>query len=350
MSDAGQTSRSMGMAEALRDAMRIAMRADPTVFLLGEDIGVPGGFGGGFTVTLGLAEEFGRDRVIDTPISEGAIVGAAVGAAMAGSRPVAEMQYGDFVFCAMDQVVNQAAKMRYMSNGQISVPMVLRLPVGASQRGAQHGQSSEAWFMHTPGLKVACPATPYDAKGMLIAAIRDDNPVVFLEHKLLYGGKGTRKESARISLGTEVPDGDYEIPLGTVTGRRQGRDITILANMLMVHRALAAAERLAASGIDAEVIDVRCLVPLDMATVEASVRKTGRLLIVEEDHLTGGWGAEVAARIADAAFSYLRAPIRRVAGPDTPIPCAPALERAWVPDTDRITAAAVDLCQKGSPG
>ncbi len=350
MSDAGQTSRSMGMAEALRDAMRIAMRADPTVFLLGEDIGVPGGFGGGFTVTLGLAEEFGRDRVIDTPISEGAIVGAAVGAAMAGSRPVAEMQYGDFVFCAMDQVVNQAAKMRYMSNGQISVPMVLRLPVGASQRGAQHGQSSEAWFMHTPGLKVACPATPYDAKGMLIAAIRDDNPVVFLEHKLLYGGKGTRKESARISLGTEVPDGDYEIPLGTVTGRRQGRDITILANMLMVHRALAAAERLAASGIDAEVIDVRCLVPLDMATVEASVRKTGRLLIVEEDHLTGGWGAEVAARIADAAFSYLRAPIRRVAGPDTPIPCAPALERAWVPDTDRITAAAVDLCRRGSPG
>jgi pyruvate dehydrogenase E1 component beta subunit len=350
MSDAGQTSRSMGMAEALRDAMRIAMRADPTVFLLGEDIGVPGGFGGGFTVTLGLAEEFGRDRVIDTPISEGAIVGAAVGAAMAGSRPVAEMQYGDFVFCAMDQVVNQAAKMCYMSNGQISVPMVLRLPVGASQRGAQHGQSSEAWFMHTPGLKVACPATPYDAKGMLIAAIRDDNPVVFLEHKLLYGGKGTRKESARISLGTEVPDGDYEIALGTVTGRRQGRDITILANMLMVHRALAAAERLAASGIDAEVIDVRCLVPLDMATVEASVRKTGRLLIVEEDHLTGGWGAEVAARIADAAFSYLRAPIRRVAGPDTPIPCAPALERAWVPDTDRITAAAVDLCRRGSPG
>jgi acetoin:2,6-dichlorophenolindophenol oxidoreductase subunit beta len=348
MSDAGPTWRSMGMAEALRDALRIAMRADPTVFLLGEDIGVPGGFGGGFTVTLGLAEEFGRDRVIDTPISENAIVGVAIGAAMAGNRPVAEMQYGDFVFCAMDQVVNQAAKMHYMSNGQIRVPMVLRLPVGASQRGAQHGQSTEAWFMHTPGLKVACPATPYDAKGMLIAAIRDDNPVIFLEHKLLYGGKGARKESARISLGTEVPDGDYEIPLGTVTGRRQGGDITIVANMLMVHRALAAAERLAASGIDGEVIDVRCLVPLDMTTIEASVRKTGRLLIVEEDHLTGGWGAEVAARIADVAFSSLRAPIRRVAGPDTPIPCAPALERAWVPDIDRITAAAVDLCR--TPG
>jgi pyruvate dehydrogenase E1 component beta subunit len=343
MNDAGAPTRPMGMAEALRDAMRIAMRTDPTVFLLGEDIGVSGGFGGGFTVTLGLAEEFGRERVIDTPISEGAIVGAAVGAAMAGSRPVAEMQYGDFVFCAMDQVVNQAAKMRYMSNGSVRVPMVLRLPVGASQRGAQHGQSSEAWFMHTPGLKVACPATPYDAKGMLIAAIRDDNPVIFLEHKLLYGGKGTRKETAQISLGTEVPDGDYEIQLGTVAVRRAGRDLTMLANMLMVHRALAAAERLAEAGIDAEVIDVRCLVPLDIATIEDSVRRTGRALIVEEDHLTGGWGAEIAARIADAVFSNLRAPIRRVAGPDTPIPCAPALERAWVPDVDRITAAAVAL-------
>ena len=230
----------MGMAEALRDAMRIAMRADPTVFLLGEDIGVPGGFGGGFTVTLGLSDEFGRDRVIDTPISEAAIVGAAVGAAMAGMRPVAEMQYGDFVFCAMDQVVNQAAKMHYMSNGQVRVPMVLRLPVGASQRGAQHGQSTEALFMHTPGLKVVCPSTPYDAKGLLLAAIRDDNPVIFLEHKLLYGGKGARKESASIALGTDVPEGDYEVPLGT--GRAcagEGTDLTILANMLMVHRALA---------------------------------------------------------------------------------------------------------------
>jgi acetoin:2,6-dichlorophenolindophenol oxidoreductase subunit beta len=335
----------MGMAEALREALRIAMRTDPAVFLLGEDIGVPGGFGGGFTVTLGLAEEFGRDRIIDTPISEGAIVGAAVGAAMAGSRPVAEMQYGDFVFCAMDQVVNQAAKIHYMSNGQIRVPMVLRLPVGASQRGAQHGQSSEAWFMHTPGLKVACPASPYDAKGMLIAAIRDDNPVMFLEHKLLYGAKGTRKEGEQMSFGTEVPEGGYEIQLGTVATRREGHDITILANMLMVHRTLAAAEKLAAAGIEAEVIDIRCLVPLDMTAIVASVTKTGRLLIVEEDHLTGGWGAEIAARIADAAFAQLRDPIRRVAGPDTPIPCAPALERAWVPDANRIVSAAADLCR-----
>jgi pyruvate/2-oxoglutarate/acetoin dehydrogenase E1 component len=335
--------RKMGMAEALRDAMRIAMRTDPRVFLLGEDIGVPGGFGGGFTVTLGLSDEFGRARVIDTPISEGAIVGAAVGAAMAGMRPVAEMQYGDFVFCAMDQVVNQAAKMHYMSNGQVRVPMVLRLPVGASQRGAQHGQSSEAWFMHTPGLKVVCPATPYDAKGLLLAAIRDENPVVFLEHKLLYGGKGTRKESASIALGTEVPDGDYEIPLGNLAMRREGNDLTILANMLMVHRALSAAEQLAESGIDAEVIDVRSLVPLDMAFIERSVAKTGRLLIVEEDHLTGGWGAEVAAQIAERAFHHLRAPIRRVAGADTPIPCAPALERVFVPDVSRIVTAAMSM-------
>ena len=340
MNDLASPTKRMGMAEALRDAMRVAMRADPRVLLIGEDIGVPGGFGGGFTVTLGLSDEFGRARVIDTPISEGAIVGAAVGAAMVGMRPVAEMQYGDFVFCAMDQVVNQAAKMHYMSNGQVSVPMVLRLPVGASERGAQHGQSTEAFFMHTPGLKVVCPATPYDAKGLLLAAIRDDNPVVFLEHKLLYGGKGTRRESASISLGTDVPAGDYEVALGTVAVRREGRDLTVLANMLMVHRALGAAARLAERGIDAEIIDVRSLVPLDIEAIERSVAKTGRLLIVEEDHLTGGWGAEVAALIAERAFHRLRGPIRRVAGPDTPIPCAASLERVFVPDAERIVSAA----------
>jgi pyruvate/2-oxoglutarate/acetoin dehydrogenase E1 component len=333
----------MGMAEALRDAMRIAMQTDPTVFLLGEDIGVSGGFGGGFTVTLGLSDEFSHERVIDTPISEGAIVGAAVGAAMAGSRPVAEMQYGDFVFCAMDQVVNQAAKMHYMSNGQVRVPMVLRLPVGASQRGAQHGQCTESFFTHTPGLKVVCPSTPYDAKGLLLAAIRDDNPVIFLEHKLLYGGKGTRKESASVSLGTDVPTDDYEVPLGTVAIRREGTDITILANMLMVHRALSAAEQLAAQGIEAEVIDVRCLVPLDIETIEQSVQKTSRLLIVEEDHLTGGWGAEVAALIAERALHYLDAPIKRVAAPDTPLPCAASLERVFVPSVERIVSTAISM-------
>lgn len=329
----------MSMAEALRDAMRVAMKSDPSVFLMGEDIGVPGGFGGGFTVTLGLSDEFGRERVIDTPISEGAIVGAAVGAAMAGTRPVAEMQYGDFVFCAMDQVVNQAAKMHYMSNGQVSVPMVLRLPVGASQRGAQHGQCTEAMFMHTPGLKVVCPSTPYDAKGLLLAAIRDDNPVIFLEHKLLYGGKG-RKESASLATGTEVPTDDYEIPLGTVEVRRPGSHVTIAANMLMVHRALAAAETLASEGVDAEVIDVRCLVPLDVDTLEKSVTKTGRLMIVEEDNLTGGWGAEVAAVIGERAFDYLTTPIRRIAAPDSPLPCAAVLEQAYVPSVDRIITTA----------
>ncbi|HWB14354.1 MAG TPA: alpha-ketoacid dehydrogenase subunit beta [Gemmataceae bacterium] len=342
MTTTAATSR-MSMAEALRDAMRIAMQTDPTVFLLGEDIGVTGGFGGGFTVTLGLSDEFGHERVIDTPISEGAIVGAAVGAAMAGARPVAEMQYGDFVFCAMDQVVNQAAKMHYMSNGQVCVPLVLRLPVGASQRGAQHGQCTESFFTHTPGLKVVCPATPYDAKGMLLAAIRDDNPVIFLEHKLLYGGKGSRKESASVLFGTDVPTDDYEIPLGTVAVRREGTDVTIVANMLMVHRALSAAELLSEQGIEAEVIDVRSLVPLDIKTIEQSVQKTSRLLIVEEDHLTGGWGAEVSALTAERALHYLDAPILRVAAPDTPLPCAASLERVFVPSVERIVSTASSL-------
>jgi acetoin:2,6-dichlorophenolindophenol oxidoreductase subunit beta len=337
--------RPMGMAEALRDAMRIAMKSDPRVFLIGEDIGVKGGFGGGFTVTLGLSDEFDPERVVDTPISEGAIVGAAVGAAMVGMRPVAEMQYGDFVFCAMDQVVNQAAKMRYMSNGQVRVPMVLRLPVGASQRGAQHGQSTEALFMHTPGLKVVCPSTPRDAKGMLLAAIRDDNPVIFLEHKLLYGGKGTRRESASISFGVDVPEGDYTVPLGPAAIRRPGSDVTLLANMLMVHRAHSAAERLATSGIDVEVIDMRSLTPLDMETVAVSLAKTGRLLVVEEDNLTCGWGAEVLARVAESHSHLLKRPMRRVASPDTPLPCATILERAYVPDVEKITAAVRGLLE-----
>jgi pyruvate/2-oxoglutarate/acetoin dehydrogenase E1 component/TPP-dependent pyruvate/acetoin dehydrogenase alpha subunit len=339
----GRSARRLTMAEALRDGLAVALRGDPTVFLLGEDLGVPGGFGGGFTVTLGLAEEFGHERVMDTPISEAAIVGAAVGAAMTGMRPVAEMQYGDFVFGAMDQVVNQAAKMHYMSDGRVSVPLVLRLPVGASQRGAQHGQSTEAYFLHTPGLKVVCPSNPYDAKGLLLAAIRDRNPVVFLEHKLLYGGKGGRKETASVDLTADVPADDYEVPLGTVAVRRPGSDLTILANMLMVHRTLEAADRLAREGIDAEVIDVRCLVPLDLETLRASAEKTGRVLIVEEDNLTGGWGAEVAARLGECAFGYLDAPITRLAAPDTPLPCAPTLERAYVPSVDHITAAAREL-------
>src|SRR5579864_3611954 len=236
--DTETNAKRMGMAEALRDAMRVAMRADPRVFLIGEDIGIPRGFGGGFTVTLGLSDEFGHDRVMDTPISEAAIVGAAVGAAMVGMRPIAEMQFGDFVFCAMDQVVNQAAKMHYMSNGQVSVPLVLRLPVGATTRGAQHGQCTEAFFMHTPGLKVVCPSNPYDAKGLLVSAIFDNDPVVFLEHKRLYGSKGGRREKTSMDIAAEVPEELYEVPLGTAAISRPGRDVTILANMLMVHYAL----------------------------------------------------------------------------------------------------------------
>jgi acetoin:2,6-dichlorophenolindophenol oxidoreductase subunit beta len=337
------SARSMTMAEALRDAMRLAMKRDPAVFLLGQDIGISGGFGGGFTVTLGLSDEFGHDRVMDTPISETAIVGAAVGAAMVGMRPVAEMQYGDFVFCAMDQVVNQAAKMCYMSNGQVMVPMVLRLPVGASSRGAQHGQCTESFFMHTPGLKVVCPSTPYDAKGLMLAAIRDDDPVIFLEHKKLYGARGGRKEKTSLELTDAVPEEEYEIPLGSVAVRRSGSDVTILANMLMVHRALLAAEQLERDGISAEVIDVRCLVPLDTDTLARSAHKTSRVLIVEEDNLTGGWGAEVAARLAHDVFHYLDKPIERVAAPDTPLPCSAALEEVYVPSVGRVARAARGL-------
>jgi pyruvate dehydrogenase E1 component beta subunit len=334
------TTRSASFAEALRDAMRLAMLRDSSVFLLGQDIGIPGGFGGGFTVTLGLSDEFGHDRVMDTPISEAAIVGAAVGAAMVGMRPIAEMQYGDFVFCAMDQVINQAAKMHYMSNGQVSVPLVLRLPVGATTRGAQHGQCTEAFFMHTPGLKVVCPSTPYDAKGLLLAAISDNNPIVFLEHKRLYGAKGGRREKSPIDVTADVPEEAYEIPLGSVAVRREGSDVTILANMLMVHYALAAAEELGREGIRAEVIDVRCLVPLDLEVLADSAKRTGRVLIVEEDNLTGGWGAEVAARLSEAAFYNLDKPIARVAAPDIPIPCSPVLEKAYVPGVEEIVRAA----------
>ncbi len=337
--------REMTMAEALRDAMRVAFAKDPTVFLIGEDIGIPGGFGGGFTVTLGLSDEFGHERVMDTPLSEIAIIGASVGAAMVGMRPVAEMQYGDFVFCGMDQVINQAAKMRYMSNGQVSVPMVLRLPVGATRRGAQHAQCTEAYFMHTPGLKVVCPSNPYDAKGLLLASIWDDDPVIFLEHKLLYGGKGGRKEKTSVDPVMAVPEGEYIVPLGSVKVVREGTDVTILSNMMMVYRALDAAGQLAAEGISAEVIDVRCLVPLDIQTLVESARKTARVLIVEEDNLTGGWGAEVAARLSHEAFYYLDAPITRVAAPDTPAPTAPALEAVYLPSVEAVVKAARDLVE-----
>ncbi len=333
----------MSIAESLRQAIREEMARDERVFCIGEDIGIEGGFGGAFTVTLGLSEEFGHDRIIDTPISEIAIAGVAVGAALAGMRPIADVQYGDFLFCMMDQLANQAAKMRYMSGGQVSVPMVMRAPVGATARGAQHAQSLEAFFTHIPGLKVVAPATAYDAKGLLKSAVRDDNPVLVFEHKLLYGSKGPRSERGALSPRGEVPEEEYLVPIGEAIVRREGQDVTIVGKLLTVYRALAAADTLSKQGIEAEVIDPRTLVPLDKELILDSVRKTGRLVIAEEDNLTGGWAADVAAIVAEEAFMWLDAPIKRVSAPDVPPPFAPVLEREYVPSAEKIVAAAQSL-------
>jgi pyruvate/2-oxoglutarate/acetoin dehydrogenase E1 component len=342
--DTGAQTRKLTMVEALREALREEMRRDERVILLGEDIGVEGGFGGAFTVTLGLEKEFGHNRVLDTPISEAAIAGVAAGAAMGGLLPVADVQYADFLFLAMDQLANQAAKMRYMSGGKIAVPMVFRAPVGATTRGAQHGQSLEAFFIHVPGLKVVCPSNPYDAKGLLKTAIRDPNPVIFFEHKLLYGSKGSRAEAGGLQLLADVPEEEYLIPFGQAKVVREGRDVTIVANLLMVHKSIQAAKDLEDSGIDAEVIDVRTLVPFDNQTIFHSVQKTGRLIIVEESNVTGGWGAEVAARVADACIGYLDGPVRRVAAPDTPVPFAPVMENYYIPSVERIVASVREVC------
>ena len=326
----------MNIAEALRQAIREEMARDPRVFCIGEDIGIKGGFGGAFTVTLGLSEEFGHERILDTPISEAGIVGVAIGAAMAGLRPIADVQYGDFLFCAMDQLANQAAKMTYMSGGTVKVPMVMRVPVGATSRGPQHAQSLEAFFTHIPGLKVLAPSTAYDAKGLLKSAVRDDNPVLIFEHKLLYGSKGPRSERGALSPIVEVPDEEYLVPIGEGIIRREGGDVTIVGKLLTMYRALAAAERLAQEGIEAEVIDPRTLVPLDKELILESVRKTGRLVIVEEDNLTGGWAADIAAIVAEEAFFWLDAPIKRVSAPDTPAPFAPVMEQFYVPSKERV--------------
>jgi pyruvate dehydrogenase E1 component beta subunit len=333
----------MTIAEALRQAIREEMRRDERVFCIGEDIGIEGGFGGAFTVTLGLSEEFGHDRIMDTPVSETAIAGVAIGAALAGLRPIADVQYGDFVFCMMDQLVNQAAKLTYMSGGQVHVPMVLRLPVGATHRGTQHAQSVEAFFTHVPGLKVVAPATAYDAKALLKSAVRDENPVLVFEHKLLYGTKGFRAEAGALSPVGEVPDDEYLVPIGIGAIRREGTDVTIVAKLLMLYKALAAAEVLAKEGISAEVIDPRTLIPLDKELISKSVQKTGRIVIVEEDSLTGGWAAEVAAWIAEVGFDYLDTPVKRVSAPDTPAPFAPVMERFYVPDENKVIAAVREI-------
>ncbi len=331
--------RTLTIVEALRDALREEMRRDPRVICIGEDIATPGGWGGAFTVTLGLADEFGFDRMIDTPISEAGFAGVAIGAAIGGLRPVADVQYGDFLFCMMDQLSNQAAKLRYMSGGKLTVPMVMRAPVGATTRAAQHGQSLEGLFLQVPGLKIACPSTAYDAKGLLKTAIRDDNPVLFFEHKLLYGSKGNRAEHGALSAAGPVPEEEYTIPFGQAVVRREGRDVTILGKLVTVYRALEAAELLSAEGIEAEVIDPRTLRPFDWETLYASLRKTGRLVIVDECPPMGGWASEVSATVMENAFDELDAPVLRVSPPDTPVPFAPEMERFYLPDAQKIAHA-----------
>jgi len=332
--EAASQVRELSYAEAIREALGQAMEADPRVFLFGEDVGV---YGGAFGVSGDLFHRFGQDRVLDTPISELGIAGAAVGAALTGMRPVLEIQFSDFITLAMEQIVNQAAKIRFMFGGKASVPMVVRLPGGSGTgAAAQHSQSLEAWFAHVPGLKVVQPSTPHDAKGLLLAAIDDPNPVLIFEHKLLYKTRGP------------VPSEPYRVPLGRAVVRREGRDLTIVATSIMALRAAAAAERLAADGIDAEVIDLRCIRPIDTETLVASVSKTHRLMVVYEGVKTMGIGAEIAARIAESdAFDYLDAPIVRLGGADTPIPYNPVLEKAAVPQEDDIVAAAQRLVRHG---
>ena len=331
----------LSIADALKSAIAEEMRRDPLVFCLGQDVDIPGGMGGAFTVTKGLGEEFGYERVLNTPISEIMLAGVSVGSAMMGMRPVADLQYSDFLFCMMDQLVNQAAKMCYMSGGKVHVPMVMRAPCGASNRGAQHAQSPESLFTHVPGLKVICPSTAYDAKGLMKQAIRDDNPVLVLEHKLLYGCK--RKEKDAISTIGEVPDEDYVIEFGKAAIRREGKDITIVANLLMSYKTLEAAELLEQEGISCEVIDPRTLVPFDYETVVNSLKKTGRLMIVHEDNYNCGWGAQLGSWVAENQIFLLDAPIVRVAAYDTPIPFSPVLENYVIPSKERIVEEARKL-------
>jgi len=328
-SPAGVAAREITYAEAIAEALRMEMRLDPRVFVMGEDVGAFGGLFGG---TKGLLDEFGPERVRDTPISEAALIGAGVGAALTGMRPMVEIQFMDFTACAMDQIVNQAAKIRFMLGGKANVPLVIRTPYGTGLKlASQHSQSLEAWFVHTPGLLVAMPSTPADAKGLLVAALRDPNPVIFLEHKLLYPTRGP------------VPEEQYTIPFGQAEIRRPGKDVSIVATGLMVSKALAAAETLAAEGIEAEVVDPRTLVPLDKAAIIGSVKKTGRLVVVHEAVKRGGFGGEIAGIVAEEAFDFLDAPIKRVAGRNVPIAFNELLERKAVPDVEDIAAAVRSL-------
>jgi pyruvate dehydrogenase E1 component beta subunit len=336
--------RRLGIAAALREAIAEEMERDPRVFCIGEDIAVPGGWGGAFTVTLGLEERF-PERMINTPIAELGFFGVACGAAMMGMRPIADVQYADFLLLAFDQIVNNVAKMRYMSGGQVTIPMVMRAPVGATGRGSQHAQSVERYFIGVPGLKVVAVSDAHSAKGMLKAAVRDDDPVLIFEHKLLYGSKGMRAESGAVDATSDIPEGDYTVPLEQAAVWRDGQDVTILAWLLMLHFSAQAAEQLANEGVNAEVIDVRSLSPLDYETIGESVRKTGRVVIVEEGPRTGSVSAEIAAGILERFGDYLRCPIRRVASADVPVPFTPVLENAYRPDVPRIVSAVRDVMQ-----
>lgn len=322
--------RELTYAEALREGLQQVMEKDDSVFLIGEDIGV---YGGAFGVTAGLVDVFGEERVRDTPISEAAIAGAVLGAALTGMRPVGEIQFMDFVVLSMEQIVQQAAKVRFMFGGKAKAPFVLRMPSGSGTgAAAQHSQSLENWFVHVPGLKVVMPSNPYDAKGLLVSAIYDDNPVIFIEGKLLYKTKG------------HVPEELYEVPLSNTAITREGKDLTIVANSTMVQRSLEASEQLAEEGIEVEIIDPRTLMPLDEGPIIQSVKKTGRALIVHEAVGTGGFGGEIAARIAGSeAFDYLDAPIRRLTGMDIPIPYNRTLEYHAVPQIENIVEEARNI-------
>lgn len=311
--------------QAIRDALAEEMRIDDRVFVMGEDVGC---YGGSFKVTKGLWEEFGEERVRDTPITEAGFVGTGVGAALTGMRPVVEVMFCDFTTIAMDQLVNQAAKLRYMTAGQVEVPLVIRSTMGGGKSGAaQHSQSLHAWFAHVPGLKVVAPATPHDVKGMLKAAIRDPNPVIFFEHKLLYNLKGS------------VPEQDYTVPLGKADIKRSGEDVTVVANSLMVHEALRAAEALESDGISVEVIDLRSFYPIDLDTLTESVCRTNRAVVVDEGVKRYGVSAEITTLIYEHAFDYLDAPVTRVAGRETPMPFSPPLESAVIPGEEDIVVA-----------
>jgi len=337
--------RELDFAEAIREAIRQEMLRDKTVIVLGEDVGK---FGGLFGCTKGLQAEFGEERVRDTPISEAAIVGAALGAAVTGMHPIAELEFMDFIGCAMDQVFNQMAKIRYMFGGSVKVPVVLRTPAGSRYPvacgAAHHSQSLEAWFMHVPGLKVVTPSMPYDVKGLLINAIRGEDPVLFVEHKLLYFAK--RMASLRglyPTLIQKVPEEPYAIPFGKADIKRPGEDITVVATMMMIHKALRVAEDLAKKGISMEVIDPRTLVPLDKQTIVDSVKRTGKVVIASEDTKRAGVAAEIATMIMEEAFDYLDAPVKRVSALDVPIPYAPALESAVVPQEKHIIEAVLEV-------